>query len=396
MHYDRISADCHLDLCWLPPDLFTSRAPAALKDRMPYVTEGPKGPMWVTKKGGTFGLANGMGSAGREYVPGQIHRSDRMASTGLYEDGKKGIRRLSEPELRLKDQDRDGVQAEVLYGILGSSTRMGDPEAAAEMIRIYNDWLADFVETHPERFIGLACIPSAPIDAAVAEVKRVVKRGAVRGVDVANSPDMPPLYDPYWNPLWDAVDDSGLPLHFHTVGGRMPDAIRKTLWGSAWGEKVEGTIDFRVARAGFAVHISGFQIYMSTILMSLIYGGVLERHPRLRVVIGEGGIGWIPYILDHMDLEWEDQFGDLGLSMKPSEYWRRQCRATYQSDRIGIKMLDELGEDNVMWGSDFPHPDGVWPDSTEVITRELGHLPAAVRRKIVCENAGKLYGLIPG
>jgi uncharacterized protein len=396
MHYDRISADCHLDLCWLPPDLFTSRAPAALKDRMPYVTEGPKGPMWVTKKGGTFGLANGMGSAGREYVPGQIHRSDRMASTGLYEDGKKGIRRLSEPELRLKDQDRDGVQAEVLYGILGSSTRMGDPEAAAEMIRIYNDWLADFVETHPERFIGLACIPSAPIDAAVAEVKRVVKRGAVRGVDVANSPDMPPLYDPYWNPLWDAVDDSGLPLHFHTVGGRMPDAIRKTLWGSAWGEKVEGTIDFRVARAGFAVHISGFQIYMSTILMSLIYGGVLERHPRMRVVIGEGGIGWIPYILDHMDLEWEDQFGDLGLSMKPSEYWRRQCRATYQSDRIGIKMLDELGEDNVMWGSDFPHPDGVWPDSTEVIARELGHLPAAVRRKIVCENAGKLYGLIPG
>jgi predicted TIM-barrel fold metal-dependent hydrolase len=319
-----------------------------------------------------------------------------MASTGLYEDGKKGIRRLSDPELRLKDQDRDGVQAEVLYGILGSSTRMGDPEAAAEMIRVYNDWLADFCETHPERFAGLACIPSAPIDAAVAEVKRVVKRGAVRGVDVANTLDMPPLYDPYWNPLWDAVDDSGLPLHFHTVGGRMPDAIRKTLWGSAWGEKVEGTIDYRVARAGFAVHISGFQIYMSTILMSLVYGGVLERHPRMRVVIGEGGIGWIPYILDHMDLEWEDQFKDLGLSMKPSEYWRRQCRATYQSDRIGIKMLDELGEDNVMWGSDFPHPDGVWPDSTEVIERELGHLPAATRRKIVCENAGKLYGLIPG
>jgi predicted TIM-barrel fold metal-dependent hydrolase len=396
MHYDRISADCHLDLCWLPPDLFTSRASAALRDRMPYVTDGPKGPMWVTKKGATFGLANGMGSAGREYVPGQIHRSDRMASTGLYEDGKKGIRRLSIPELRLKDQDRDGVQAEVLYGILGSSTRMGDPEAAVEMIRVYNDWLADFCDTHPERFAGLACIPSAPIDAAVAEVRRVVKRGAVRGVDVANTLDMPPLYDPCWNPLWDAVDDSGLPLHFHTVGGRMPDAIRKTLWGSAWGEKVDGTIDFRVARAGFAVHISGFQIYMSTILMSLVYGGVLERHPRMRVVIGEGGIGWIPYILDHMDLEWEDQFKDLGLSMKPSDYWRRQCRATYQSDRIGIKLLDELGEDNVMWGSDFPHPDGVWPDSTEVIERELGHLPAAVRRKIVCENAGKLYGLIPG
>jgi len=396
MHYERISADCHLDLCWLPPDLFTSRASAALRDRMPFVTPGPRGPMWVTKKGGNFGLANGMGSAGREYVAGQIHRSDRMASTGLYEDGKKGIRRLSEPELRLKDQDRDGVQAEVLYGILGSSTRMGDPEASVELIRIYNDWLADFTETHPERFIGLACIPSAPIEAAVSEVERVVKRGAVRGLDVANTLDMPALYDPYWNKLWDAIDQTGLPLHFHTVGGRMPDAIRKTLWGSATMEKVEGTIDFRVARAGFAVHISGFQIYMSTILMSMIYGGVLERHPRMRMVIGEGGIGWIPYILDHMDLEWEDQFKDLGLSMRPSDYWRRQCFATFQSDRIGIKMIDELGEDNIMWGSDFPHPDGVWPDSSEVIAKEMSHLAPATRRKVVCENAGKLYGLIPG
>ena len=395
MRYERISADCHLDLCWLPPDLFTSRASAGTRDRMPYVAEGPKGPLWVTKKGATFGLVNGMGSAGREYVPGQIHRSDRMASTGLYEDGKRGIRRLSDPELRLRDQDRDGVQAEVLYGILGSSTRMGDPEAAAEMIRIYNDWLADFCETHPDRYAGLACIPSAPIEAAVTEVERVIKRGGLRGLDVANTLDMPALYDPYWNALWEAVDASGLPLHFHTVGGRMPDAIRKTLWGSAWGEKIEAPMEHRVARAGFAVHISGFQIYMSTILMSLVYGGVLERHPRMRVVIGEGGIGWIPYILDHMDLEWEDQFGDLGLSMKPSDYWRRQCRATYQSDRIGIKLLDELGVDNVMWGSDFPHPDGVWPDSSEVLARELGHLPAAVRHKITCENAGKLYGLIP-
>ena len=171
MRYEMISADCHLDLCWLPPDLFTSKASAALQQRMPYTKEGPRGPAWVTNKGASLGLACGMGSAGREYIPGRIHRSDRMASTGLYEDGKRGIRRLSEPELRLKDQDRDGVQAEVIYGILGSSTRVNDPEAAVEMIRIYNDWLADFCETHPDRFAGLACIPSAPIDRAVRDRK---------------------------------------------------------------------------------------------------------------------------------------------------------------------------------------------------------------------------------
>jgi predicted TIM-barrel fold metal-dependent hydrolase len=133
---------------------------------------------------------------------------------------------------------------------------------------------------------------------------------------------------------------------------------------------------------------------MATILTSLIFGGVLERYPTMKVVIGESGIGWIPYVLDRMDAEWEDQFKALTLTMPPSDYWRRQCRATYQTDRIGIKLIDDLGPDTVMWGSDFPHPDGVWPDSGEFIQRELGDLPAEVHRKIVCENAGTLYGFI--
>ena len=379
MRYERISADCHIDLCWLPPDLFTSSASLAMKDRMPYVTDGPKGPRWVTKKGANLGLVNGMGSAGREYIPGQIHRSDRMASTGLYDDGKRGVRRLTDPELRLGDQDRDGVQAEVLYGILGTTRRLNDAEAAVEVMRVYNEWLADFCDAHPDRYAGLASIPNHPVEAAVEEVKRVAKRGGVRGLDVANSLDMAPLWDPLWTPLWDVVSDSRLPVHFHTVGGQRPDFDK---------------LPPPLSRVAHAVHITGFQIHMATILMSLIFGGVLERYPTMRVVIGESGIGWIPYILERMDAEWEDQFKDLGLGRPPSEYWRRQCKATYQTDRVGIKLLDELGVDTVMWGSDFPHPDGVWPDSREFIRHELGHLSADVRRKIVCENAGRLYGFI--
>ena len=223
MRYTRISADCHLDLIWLPPDLFTANASAAMRDRMPYVTDGPKGPIWVSKKGAQFGLVNGMGSAGREYVPGQIHRSDRMASTGLYDDGRRGVRRLTDPHLRLKDQERDGVQAEVLYGILGTSDRLQDPEAAAEVMRIYNEWLADFCGAHPERYAGLACIPSLSVEAAVAEIERVAKRGGARGIEVANSHDMPALYDPVWEPLWGAAHAAGLPVHFHTIGGKRPD-----------------------------------------------------------------------------------------------------------------------------------------------------------------------------
>ena len=115
MEYTCISADCHVDLIWLPPDLFTANASGQMKGRMPYVDAGAEGgARWVSRSGADFGLVNGMGSAGREYVPGAMHRSDLMAAEGLYEDGKKGIRRLTDPELRVKDQDRDGIQAEVL------------------------------------------------------------------------------------------------------------------------------------------------------------------------------------------------------------------------------------------------------------------------------------------
>ena len=372
-----ISADCHIDLIWLPPDLFTDNASAAMKDRMPYVVDGEKGPKWVSRNGGEFGLQNGMGSAGREYVPGQIHRSDRMASTGLYEDGKNGIRRLSDPDLRIKDQDLDGVSGEVLYGILGASTRLGDPEAATELMRIYNEWLDVFCKTHPDRFAGIACLPNHDIAAAVAEIERIADRGGVRGLEIANSLDMKPLYHPDWNPLWAAANAAKLPVHVHTIGTAKPD--------------LTGFAPMQLRQA-HAVLITGFQMGMSRVLMEVIFGGVLESYPDLRLVIGESGIGWIPYVLDHMDLEWEDQFHDLTLTMKPSDYWYRQCKATYQSDTVGLRLIDLLGEDNIMWGSDFPHPDGIWPDSQEFLEREVGHLPAATRRKITYDNAAALYG----
>src|SRR5438105_2586199 len=105
MHYTRISADCHIDLPWLPPDLFTANASAALRARMPYVTDGPDGAYWTSKNGASFGLAGGVGPSGQKYVPGLHYRADVMASTGLYEDGKKGIRRPTDPHLRLKEME---------------------------------------------------------------------------------------------------------------------------------------------------------------------------------------------------------------------------------------------------------------------------------------------------
>ncbi|HEX3538336.1 MAG TPA: amidohydrolase family protein [Stellaceae bacterium] len=379
MQYKVISADCHIDLIWLPPDLFTANAGAAFKDRMPYVAEGPRGREWVTKNGASFGLDTGMGSAGRKYEPGKIHRSDRMASTGLYDAEQQKIRRLTDPDLRLKDQDRDGIQAEVLYGVLGATMRLNDDEAAAEVLRIYNEWLAGFCKAHPDRYAGLANIPNHSVEAAVGEIERVARRGNVKGLEISRRHDMTPLWDPWWNPVWDAAAASGLPMHFHTIGGPRRDFSQLT---------------GKVLLAARAASITSFQMHMAEVLMSIIFAGVLEHRPNLKVVIGESGTGWIPYILDRMDAEWEDQFKELDLTMKPSEYWRRQCYATYQSDPIGVKLIDELGVDNIMWGSDFPHPDGIYPDSQEYIQKELGHLPEATRKKIVCDNAAKLYRFV--
>ena len=154
MKYNRISADCHLDMPWMPPTLFTEECSREFKDRMPYVTDGPDGPTWVTKKGANFGLKNGVGPSGAKLVPGQNRRVDIMADTGLFADGKKDIRRVSDPHLRAKDMDRDGVDAEVIFGVLGTASKMDDLPAANEVLRIYNDWLVDFCSHYPDRHIG--------------------------------------------------------------------------------------------------------------------------------------------------------------------------------------------------------------------------------------------------
>jgi len=379
MRYQRISADCHIDLPMLAPDFFTSNASPALKSRMPYVTDGPDGPYWTCKNGGSFGLLNGVGPAGQKLVPGQNYRVDVMAATGLYEDGAKGHRHPTDPALRKKDMERDGVDAEVIFGILGAATRLNDPVAANEMFRIYNDWLVDFCNHDPARFIGLACLPYGDIDAAVQEIHRVAKLG-LRGLELSCSWDMEPMWHPVWEPLWKAVHEVNLPLHFHTFPAIAPNVLDKATGQSR--------------RAAFFTVVSGFQMNLVNILAAVVGAAVLERYPNVRISFGESGIGWIPYALDRMDFEWEDRFRDLGLTMKPSDYWRRQCKGTFQFDRIGTKLIDEMGVESLMWGSDYPHADGVWPESSKYIEEQFGHLPADYTHKITCENAGKFYGLI--
>jgi len=387
MKYNRISADCHLDMPWMPPTVFTENSRRELRDRMPYVEDGPDGPFWATKSGANFGLLNGVGPGGAKLVPGQNKRVDIMATTGMFEDGKIGrpearnaIQRPSDPHLRVKEMERDGVDAEVIFGILGGASKMQDVEAANHMLEIYNDWLVDFIKPYPDRMIGLGCIPYGDPELAAAEVYRCAKLG-LKGVEVSCSWDMQPMWDPIWDPLWKAVNDVQLPLHFHTFPTTAPQAREQ--------------MNVQVRRAAMFTGVSAFQMGLIHILAAMMGAGVFERYPNLKVSFGESGIGWIPYALDRMDFEFEDRFRDL-MKLKPSEYWQRQCKATFQYDVIGPKLIGTnnlMTVDTLMWGSDYPHTDGIWPESTKYIDEQFAGLSAEDIKKITCDNAAKFYNL---
>src|SRR4030095_15588614 len=356
MAYNRISADCHLDLIWLPPDLFVSEAPREMKDRMPYVADGPDGRRWVANNGAVFGIAGGVGASGTKYIPGKQLRVDKMAEAGLYEDGKKGLRRPGDPHLRVKDMDRDGVDAEVIYGILAAAAKLHDKGGSNEMLRIYNTWMNDFCSHYPDRHIGLACLPYGDIDAAVAEVHRAAKMG-FKGLELSCSWDMEPMWHPMWEPLWQAINEVGIPLHFHTFPSVSPK-LR---------EQYTGLTQRALMYSGLCL----FQMTLGNILTALMGKAVFERYPNIRIAFGESGIGWIPYVLDRMTFEYEDQYKALPLKLKPSEYGRRQCKATFQYDRVGTKLIDEMGLETLMWGSDYPHPDCVGAECAKYISEQF-------------------------
>ena len=137
-----------------------------------------------------------------------------------------------------------------------------------------------------------------------------------------------------------------------------------------------------------------FQLAGAESLSSILFSGALDRYPDFKFVLGESGVAWIPFILGRVDEKYEDRYTYLDFEMPPSGYWRRQGYTTFQQESTVPDVIQLVGEDNVLWGSDYPHSDGVWPDSQEVIAKDLGRLDDRVRQKVVRDNTGKLYGFL--
>ena len=289
----------------------------------------------------------------------------------------------NDPNERVKEMETDGVSAEVLYPTLALRLfSITDPGLQEACFRVYNDWLVEYSQVAPERLVGIACISMWNIERAVLEMERCRKAG-LRGALIweVPSPDLP-FRSPHYDPVWAAAQALDMPVNLHilTTGTErppLPGATREM-------NRLYTNVNTRISE------ISGA-------LFDFTAGGILHRFPGLKLVIVENEVGWIPFYLQQLDYYFSGKAGKpmagMPIDRNPSSYFTQQVYATFFNDPIGGQVLAHWGQDNCMWSNDYPHGNSTWPNSRQVIERDLGHLPSQIRAKVLSENATRLYGL---
>ncbi len=376
-----ISGDNHIDLTYLPPDLWSSEAPQKWKQLAPRVVEKDDGLHWFVDDQDR-GMWNGVGPGFLPYQKGMFNHIDEMKDLGFEWSSRPGAKpRPTTPELRLSDLDRDGQDAEIIYGCLMVNDLIDDASLRAWTDKTYNDWVADFAKrSDPNRVYPLAIIPNTDPAEAAAEVRRCAKMG-LRGGDLAFKRMTPPLYTDLWFPLWEAAAECRFPISFHSTGFkalRAPDSPE---------QEQKYFTQWRLVRSAL------FQLDTMEVLVSLLASGACEKYPDFNFVLGESGVTWLPYVFDRLDTEYADRAKSLNFKLKPSDYFRRQGYVTYQQDQFLGPIIPLIGEDNIIWGADYPHPDCIWPGSRATLDKNMVNISPDVRRKITSENVTRLYQL---
>ncbi len=380
-----VDADTHLTEAH---DLWTSRAPAEFRDRVPRVEQVDGRPTWVVD-GRPLGFAGGGGVIDRDGE--KFPFSESMIVWG--------IDRIHEaaynPEVRLQVMDACGIHAQVLFpnsiglGGQGLAAATRDPVLRRLCVEIYNDAAAELQDRSADRFLPMPVLPAWDIDACVREAQRCADLG-LRGVNMTSDPQdtgSPDLASRAWDPLWEVCAARHMPVHFH-IGASL---TAMNFYGNYfWPSQHEYV---KPAIGGSMLFINNARVVINT-----IFAGIFDRHPDLKMVSVESGVGWIPFILDAMDYElWENAPAQAAeLSRLPSEYFSDHWYATFwfENNRGDVQgLIDSVGEDNVLFETDFPHPTCLYPAPLETIGEKMLKLRPETRRKVLGANAARLYRL---
>jgi predicted TIM-barrel fold metal-dependent hydrolase len=283
-------------------------------------------------------------------------------------------------QARLADMDTDGVHVQMCFpsfpGFAGSTLfAADDKDLAVACVVAWNDFILDeWCAAAPDRFIPMVMVPFWDVDASVHEIERAAAKGA-KAITFTEAPHrigLPSFHTDHWDPLFSAAEAAGMPLCMHFGTGGAP---------------------VTAPDANFAVAIALFGMNSQSTTVDLLLSPVFHKHPRLKVALSEGGIGWMPYVLERVDYTWERHrwYTGVNTDVRPSELFRDHIFGCFIADAVGIEVRHLIGIDNVMFEGDYPHSDSNFPASREKLSAVLGSVPDNEARKIAEDNARRVF-----
>lgn len=358
-----------------PPDLFKNHLSAEQLDEAPKFVSADGKDCWVFEGRRVLNIGlNAVVGRPREEYGCEPESLDQMRE-GTYNVDK-----------RVEDMNANGILGSVCFGTFvafdGSFfVEAKDKTNAIRVIQAYNDWHIDeWCGAHPGRFIPLAIVPLWDIDAILAEVRRVVTKGcrAIAFPDNPAAKGLPSIHSDYWEPLWQLCNDERVVLNCHIGTGYAPPHPSMESSINCW--------------------ITSMPISISNAAADWMHMRALTRYPDLKIALSEGGIGWVPYLLERADFTFyhhgpwtRTEFG----GKLPSELFREHFLTCFVDDKFGLANYEAIGEDLICFECDYPHSDSVWPEAPEVLWSSIQNLPPSVINKITHGNVMRDYGYNP-
>jgi predicted TIM-barrel fold metal-dependent hydrolase len=358
--YPVISADSHITE---HPDTYLAHIDSAWKDKAPRVVDGGERGDLFQIDGMPRTIAMGLVAAAGK--PAEEITTEGVKFADLHRSG-------WDSSARLADQQRDGVAAEVIYPTVGMVLcNHPDFDYKKACFDAYNRWIAEYCSFAPNRLLGCGQTAMRSPAEGITDLKAIKALG-LRGVMMPGEPAEADYDSDIYNPFWEKAIELQLPLSFHILTGPS---------GAVRGPRINSFLSI----------IRGNQDIMGT----LIFGGVFERYPELKVVCVEADAGWVPHYMYRMDHAYKRHRNWLApgveLARLPSEYFSENIYTTFQDDWVAFRMANDMNWRRLMWANDFPHSDSTWPWSMDMLEEQTRQLSVEQTQSILCDNVAELY-----